>query len=43
MPESAVMSVRRMRSTEVSDVVAMMHALWPEERDYAFDDETVFV
>jgi GNAT superfamily N-acetyltransferase len=35
--------VRLMRPAELSEVVAMMRALWPGGGDYDFRDETVFV
>ena len=38
-----VMSVREMRPAEVSVVLGMMQALWPEAGTYDFGDETVFV
>lgn len=37
------MAVRPMRADELSDVVAMMQALWPAAGDYDFGDESVLV
>lgn len=37
------MSVRLMRTDELSEVTEMMRALWPDAGDYDFGDETVFV
>src|SRR5262249_16537448 len=41
--ENHPMSVRLLRSTELSEVTEMMRTLWSDAGDYDFGDETVFV